>query len=211
MQWQLIAYWHRFRRGPESWGILEWAPTALLIQFLIVLLYQIAVWLWPTTETPPPAIDLTTDMQFIEFQEPAEDTPVQSTDLSDEIVETDSTQDKVNWNNARDPRTDFDQRYLALLDWSTSDDDYPSSARRSNLGKVTVLVTLYISAGGKIRDVRVRGITSSTGGHEAFQTDFAQAARDVFLNKARLKNNPYSVNGVPQDFVWNTHITFTLN
>lgn len=198
----------------ERWYVREWLAAGAAVLALLILIAQLIFMLLPgqrdiANEVPA----ITADMSFVEFQEPAETVPTETRDLSDEIIETEKpvTEEKpVNWANAVDPAMDFDQRYTARLLVESSADDYPSSARRSNLGTVTASVTLYISADGRIRDVRIRNLRASSGNIDAFRDDFIQAARRIFLTKSRLISAPYKLNGEAKDFTWDTTITFTL-
>jgi len=158
------------------------------------------------------APEIVAEMNFVEFQEPTETVQSETRDLSDEIIETDKPADEkpVNWANAVDPTMDFDQRFTARLQVESSADDYPASARRSNLGTVTAAVTLYISADGRIRDVRINNLRTSSGNIDAFRDDFVQAVRKIFLTKSRLISSPYKSGGEAKDFTWDTIITFTL-
>lgn len=116
----------------------------------------------------------------------------------------------VDWGSASDPALDGGSRYTANIVVDISPDDYPASARRSNLGNVVVAVTLYISSAGKIRDVRIRYVRGQTGSAKNFEKDFITATRNIFLNKARLNNVPYSKDGKPKDFIWDTTVTYVL-
>jgi hypothetical protein len=115
----------------------------------------------------------------------------------------------VDWGSASDPALDSG-RYTARIVVDVSPDDYPLSARRSNLGNVVVAVTLYVSSKGTIRDVRIRHIRAGSGDPKSFERDFVMATRNIFLRKARLVNLPYSREGKAHDFIWDTTVTYTL-
>ncbi|MCB1327242.1 MAG: hypothetical protein H7A21_05490 [Spirochaetales bacterium] len=196
----------------RRWGLREWLPVGLVVQLLALLLYSLIAMLWFGPEASSGEISLSPEMSFIEFQEVSDVEQAQSRDLSEEVVEVDrpEQEEEINWQNAVDPSLDPNQIYVARLDVRTSTDDYPGRARRANLGRVTVAVSLYISADGRIRDVRIRNIRSTTGGHEIYESDFIAATRRVFLTQARLIGSPYRTEGEARDFQWDTTITFTL-
>lgn len=116
----------------------------------------------------------------------------------------------VDWGNGSDPTLDAGSRYTARIIVDVSQNDYPASARRSNLGNVIVAVTLYVSSKGNIRDVRVRYVRASSGDVKPFERDFILATRNIFLKKARLANMPYSKEGKAHDFIWDTTVTYSL-
>jgi outer membrane biosynthesis protein TonB len=181
----------------------------LIFIFFIDFLYKII----PTYKKEEPTkISLSTDLSFIEYEEP-QPIPQQSStkDLSENILETtQKTEEKINWQNAVDPTLDFTQRYAAKISVTISPEDYPDRAKRSNLGIVRVSVALYIGSDGKIKDVKIRKIESSTGNIQAFEQDFIDAVRKIFLQKAKLLNKPYQIQGEYKDFIWYTTVTFTL-
>jgi len=206
-----LLYW--IARRTERWYAREWLAAGAVVLALLVTMAQLIFMLLPgkdagTGEAP----EIVAEMSFVEFQEPTETVQSETRDLSDEIIETDKPADEkpVNWANAVDPTMDFDQRFTARLQVESSADDYPASARRSNLGTVTAAVTLYISADGRIRDVRIRNLRTSSGNIDAFRGDFIQAVRKIFLTKSRLISSPYKSSGEAKDFTWDTTITFTL-
>lgn len=206
-----LLYW--IARRTERWYAREWLAAGAVVLALLVVFAQLIFMLLPgkddgTGEAP----EIVAEMNFVEFQEPTETVQSETRDLSDEIIETDKPADEkpVNWANAVDPTMDFDQRFTARLQVESSADDYPASARRSNLGTVTAAVTLYISADGRIRDVRIRNLRTSSGNIDAFRGDFVQAVRKIFLTKSRLISSPYKSGGEAKDFTWDTIITFTL-
>lgn len=206
-----LLYW--IARRTERWYAREWLAAGAVVLALLVVFAQLIFMLLPgkddgTGEAP----EIVAEMSFVEFQEPTETVQSETRDLSDEIIETDKPADEkpVNWANAVDPTMDFDQRFTARLQVESSADDYPASARRSNLGTVTAAVTLYISADGRIRDVRIRNLRTSSGNIDAFRGDFVQAVRKIFLTKSRLISSPYKSGGEAKDFTWDTTITFTL-
>lgn len=206
-----LLYW--VARRTERWYAREWLAAGAVVLALLVVFAQLIFMLLPgkddgTGEAP----EIVAEMSFVEFQEPTETVQSETRDLSDEIIETDKPADEkpVNWANAVDPTMDFDQRFTARLQVESSADDYPASARRSNLGTVTAAVTLYISADGRIRDVRIRNLRTSSGNIDAFRGDFEEAVRKIFLTKSRLISSPYKSGGEAKDFTWDTTITFTL-
>lgn len=206
-----LLYW--IARRTERWYAREWLAAGAVVLALLVVFAQLIFMLLPgkddgTGEAP----EIVAEMSFVEFQEPTETVQSETRDLSDEIIETDKPADEkpVNWANAVDPTMDFDQRFTARLQVESSADDYPASARRSNLGTVTAAVTLYISADGRIRDVRIRNLRTSSGNIDAFRGDFVQAVRKIFLTKSRLISSPYKSGGEAKDSTWDTTITFTL-
>ncbi|MCS7204931.1 MAG: hypothetical protein NZ853_04480 [Leptospiraceae bacterium] len=159
------------------------------------------------------SVSIFTDLSIIEYQEPtAPIQQAQTKDLSETIIETQKPlkEEQVNWQNAVDPTLDFSQRYVAKISVQVSPDDYPSKAKAFNLGKVKVYVMLYISSTGKIKDVKVRNIESTSGNIDAFREDFYQAVRKIFLEKGKLLSPPYQVNGEYKDFIWYTSVTFML-
>jgi hypothetical protein len=114
----------------------------------------------------------------------------------------------ADWGTADDPALDGGSRYSARIAVQISDDDYPSAARRANLGNVVVAVTLLISAEGKISDVRIRYVRGTNV--DNFKNDFITATRKIFLQKARIVNMPYAKNGKRVHFVWDTSVTFKM-
>lgn len=206
-----LLYW--IARRTERWYAREWLAAGAVVLALLVTMAQLIFMLLPgkdagTGEAP----EIVAEMSFVEFQEPTETVQSETRDLSDEIIETDKPADEkpVNWANAVDPTMDFDQRFTARLQVESSADDYPASARRSNLGTVTAAVTLLISADGRIVDVQIRNLRTSSGNIDAFRGDFVQAVRKIFLTKSRLISPPYKSGGEAKDFTWDTTITFTL-
>lgn len=196
----------------RGWTLREWCLSGLAVQLFAVLLAEAVIQLWPAGNPDAVNLELSTEMTFVEYQEIDEAPQAKSKDLSDEIVEVEKKQeDEINWNNAVDPTMDFSQRYTAMLDVNQGPDDYPSAARNANLGRVTAAIRLYIDAGGRIRDVRVRNIRSAGGTHAAFEQEFVASIRRLILQKTKLKSRPYKdASGAAQDFVWDTTITFTL-
>lgn len=206
-----LLYW--IARRTEHWYAREWLAAGAVVLALLVVFAQLIFMLLPgEDEGTGEAPEIVAEMSFVEFQEPTETVQSETRDLSDEIIETDKPADEkpVNWANAVDPTMDFDQRFTARLQVESSADDYPASARRSNLGTVTAAVTLYISSDGRIRDVRIRNLRTSSGNIDAFRGDFVQAVRKIFLTKSRLISSPYKSGGEAKDFTWDTTITFTL-
>ncbi|MBX7057557.1 MAG: energy transducer TonB [Leptospirales bacterium] len=195
----------------RHWTLREWSAIGIALQLLLTLFYQVGVWLWPRGAIHPEALQLSVDMSYVEFRPPEEVRPADSQELSDRIQEVDQTQTEVNWNNAVDPALDVNQRYVALLDVNRDANDYPRAARLANLGRVTVAVRLYIDGSGRIRDVKIRRISSDGDAHRPFQADFAASVRNVLLNKTRVKSRPYIVDGQARDIVWDTVIAFTLD
>lgn len=194
------------------WGMKEWLGAGLgteVVLILVIYLFQI---LLPRPKTDVPEPVLSSELSFVEFQEIRTEKPQEVQDLSDKIIEKDklSEEKPINWENAADPAMDPSQRYVARLRVNISPDDYPSRARRANLGRVTVAVSLYISASGKIRDVRVHNIRSQGDSAIQFHDDFKSAVRKILLQKTRLMNSPYKSSEGAEDFVWNTTVTFTL-
>ncbi len=196
----------------RGWTLREWCVAGFALQLLVVLIAEAVIQLWPVGDPDAVNLELSTEMTFIEYQEIDEAPQAKSKDLSNEIVEVEKKEvDEINWNNAVDPTMDFSQRYTALLDVNQGPDDYPSAARNANLGRVTAAIRLYIDAGGRIRDVRVRNIRSAGGSHAAFEQEFVASIRRLILQKTKLKSRPYTdASGAAQDFVWDTTITFTL-
>ena len=195
----------------QKWGMREWMPVSFFIQIILIGLVQLIFYLWPLSQIEPPTINLSTDMSFVEFDSQVSD-QAQSKDLADEVIAVDKLKDDtpINWNNAIDPAFDFDQRYTAILSINNANEEYPGSATTAKIGTVQVGVRIYIDASGNIRDAQILSIRSRGGAHKAFEEDFKKAARRVILYKTKLKNNPYKVNGVSKDFVWETTISFSL-
>lgn len=208
----LLSYSHWLERT-ERWGLREWLPVGFLLQLIMLLIFQLGMWLWPTGEPENVDLSVSTEMTFVEYNEVEDVVTPESKDLSDEIVEVDKLleEEKINWANAVDPTLDINQRYSIFLDARTGDEDYPDPARRANLGRVTAAVRVYIDKNGRVRDVRVRNIRSQGGGHEPFRTEFIRSIRNVLLNKTRVEGRPYVVNGEAKDIVWDTTISFTIN
>jgi hypothetical protein len=208
----MLNYHHLLQRV-ERWGLREWMPVGFFIQVIAVILFQVALWLWPAS--PPEQVDLkiSTEMTFVEYNEVQDVRTPETRDLSDEIVEVEKLieEEKINWANAVDPTLDVSQRYSIFLDARTGDEDYPDPARRANLGRVTAAVRVYIDRNGHVRDVRVRNIRSQGGGHEPFRDEFVRSIRNVLLNKTRVEGRPYVVDGEAKDIVWDTTISFTIN
>lgn len=201
----------RIAEKTRRWSLAEWSPFAIVVQSLLITLFWIGQLLWPRPQMDQIDLNPSTEMTFIEYQEVQQDTAAQTQDLSEDIQEVEKQKDEVNWENAVDPALDPTQRFTALLDVNKGPEDYPGSARNANLGRVTVAVRLYIDANGRIRDVRIRDMRSPGDAHKPFETDFRRSVRNLLLNKTRLKNKPYTVDGQPRDFVWDTRITFTLD
>ncbi|GIX40643.1 MAG: hypothetical protein KatS3mg129_0376 [Leptospiraceae bacterium] len=197
----------------EKWDLKNWVFTGMILQILIILVFDFIYRLIPEDNTKNPIqISLSTDMSFIEYEEPQIQTEqAQTKDLSEKIIETtQKTEEKINWQNAVDPTLDFSQRYAARISVQISPEDYPDRAKRSNLGKVKVSVALYIGSDGKIKDIKIRKIESTSGNIEAFKEDFILAVKKIFLYKAKLLNKPYQKDGEYKDFIWYTTVTFTL-
>ncbi len=195
----------------RNWDIREWAPFGFGVQVVLILIYQLGLWLWPSAADDSAPIQVNPEMTFVEFTEVKDVRAAESQDLSDKIQEVDQLKQEVNWENAVDPAFDFSQRYVALLSVRKGPDDYPRAARNASLGRVTVAVRLYIDARGKIRDVRIRNIRSDGDAHKPFEREFMAAVRNLLLNKTEVRSRPYLVNGVAQDIVWDETITFTLD
>lgn len=195
----------------SSWSLREWIPASVILQILVILLVQLIGYLIPKTKPRPPVISLSTDMSFVEFETKTTQ-HTRSKDLSDEVIAVDKLKDDepINWNNAKDPTFDFDQRYVAILSINNANEEYPSSATTAKIGVVQVNVRMYIDASGQIRDVKILNIRSRGGAHKPFKNDFIKAAKRVIMYKTKLKNQPYKVSGVAKDFVWETTIAFTL-
>ncbi|MBW7857364.1 MAG: hypothetical protein H3C43_03480 [Leptonema sp. (in: Bacteria)] len=203
---------YRVADRTEDWYTKEWLTIGSIVLLLLITFAQLIYFLIPN-QKPINLFDpnLVAEMTFVEFQEPTDTVQVETRDLSDEIIETDKTEEKpINWANAVDPTMDFDQRYSARLFVNIGPNDYPERARRSNLGTVTAAVTLYIAANGQIKDVKIRTIRTSSGNLDAFQDEFAQSVRKIFLTQAKLASAPYSSGGEARDFTWDTTVTFTL-
>lgn len=196
----------------RNWDMRHWLSLGLIFQIVMVLLTELGMWLWPEGKPESADIQFADQMSFVEYNEKVEDVKAESRDLSDKIIETDKiTDDKpINWNNAADPAMDFDQRYQPSLLVNISRDDYPDRARRANAGRVDVAVSLYISASGKIRDVRIRNIRTNSATAEEFKPEFIQAVRKILLTQSRMTGKPYKQNGKAVDFKWDTVVTFTL-
>lgn len=197
----------------EKWDLKNWVFMGMLLQILMIMVFDFIYRLIPEDNTKNPIqISLSTDMSFIEYEEPQIQTEqAQTKDLSEKIIETtQKTEEKINWQNAVDPTLDFSQRYTARISVQISPEDYPDRAKRSNLGKVKVSVALYIGADGKIKDIKIRKIESTSGNIEAFKEDFILAVKKIFLYKAKLLNKPYQKDGEYKDFIWYTTVTFTL-
>lgn len=207
------AWWSQAYARMQSWDLREWLPVAFVLQIVVLLLYQLVIFLIPAAEPESVDLSISTEMTFIEFNEVEDVKPPESRDLSDDIVEVDKLkeEEQINWANAVDPTLDFSQRYSLFLDARTGNDDYPDGARRANLGRVTAAVRVYIDKSGRIRDVKVRSIRSQGGGHEPFQSEFIRSIRNVLLNKTRVEGRPYMVDGEAKDIVWDTTISFTIN
>ncbi len=201
------------RRFIDKWDLKNWIFTGFILQIIVIFLIDFIYRFLPdNTSLEYEKISLTTEMSFIEYQEPQITSNAQAKELSDKIIETtkQTKQEEINWQNAVDPTLDFNQRYAARISVNISPDDYPERAKRSNLGKVKVSVALYINAEGKIKDVKIRSIESSNGNIEIYKPDFVQAIRKIFLQKSKLLNKPYQVNGEYKDFIWYTNVIFTL-
>lgn len=198
----------------RKWDIREWVVVGFVLEVVLLFLYQGIVDLIPEEKIGEPVdIVMSAQLDFIEYQEIRTNVPVSdSQDLSDRIIEKRdlSTKQNINWENAADPVTDFNQRYVARLLVDVSDSDYPVRARNANLGRVVVAVSLYISAEGKIQDVKIRYISSDGNASKPFDREFMKSARNIILNKTRLLNPPFRTKGEAVDFVWDTTVTFTL-
>lgn len=132
-------------------------------------------------------------------------------DKSSNNTGSESGEPNVDWGSADDPTIDGGTRYAAQLLVEISPEDYPASARRAGIGDVKVNVVIYISGATKrVRDVRIRNVRSPGDVHKPFEADFIAATRRVLMTKTRLLNSPYSKEGKPRDFVWDTSVTFTL-
>ncbi len=204
-----------FLRIVEEWDYRHWFLFGSIVQFILVLFFEILFQIFPREELKQTEIiNLSTELSFLEYQEPVPSPVVpQTRDLSEEIIETKKPIDKVeeiNWQNAVDPSLDFNQRYVPRIAISISPDDYPERAKKSNIGIVKVSVALYIDSSGKIRDVKIRKMESDSGNIELFRNEFIMAVRKVFLEKSKLLNKPYEVDGTPRDFIWYTTVTFVL-
>ncbi|MDH5655029.1 MAG: energy transducer TonB [Spirochaetia bacterium] len=196
----------------KKWDMREWIIASFFIQLILIASAQLVLDLLPGSQDFSTDEIVMTEMTFVEYNEIQEEKPVETQDLSDEIIEKDklSEDPPVNWNNAVDPTMDFDQRYNARLMVNISPDDYPSRAKRANIGIVRVAVTMYIDSTGKIRDVKIRSIRSQDGALENYKGDFTSAARNILLKKTKLVNLPYAKGGASRDFVWDTTISFTI-
>lgn len=122
-----------------------------------------------------------------------------------------STSSNVDWGTASDPSVEGGSRYAPDI-WidGNLEDFYPPRARQSNLGKVTVALSLYFDSKGQVRDVKIRYIRSAASAHKPYEVDFIQAARQVALTKMRLRNAGFKKEGRSVDFIWDTAINFTL-
>ncbi len=124
---------------------------------------------------------------------------------------SDAYGENVDWGTGTDPTLEGGSRYNANLIVDVSPNDYPASARRAAIGDVVVAVTLYISgSNSRIRRVKIRYVRSNGNVHKPFEQAFIDSSLKILLQKTRLANLPYSENGKPRDFVWDTKITFTL-
>ena len=204
----------RLARRVQLWGIWQWLTAGLVTHLVLIVCAEWLLSLWPHDKNlTGPELAMVTDLNFVEFQETRTTVQTESQDLSEKIVEKEKIVKKkeINWENAADPTIDFTQRYVARLMVNISPNDYPARARRAEVGKVTVAVSLYISASGKIRDVKIRKIRSNAGAADLFEGDFKKAVRRILLQKTRLSGQPYTLDGEAKDFVWDTTVTFTLN
>ncbi len=194
------------------WTLREWSAVGLGLQILVAIGIEGARLLLPEPQRSDEPFALTAQLDFIEFQEIQKEKPAEVQDLSDKIIEKDklSEEKPINWENASDPTMDPNQRYMAKLMVNISPDDYPSRARRAEIGRVTVAVSLYISSAGKIRDVRIRSIRSAGDAAKPFTDDFQAAVRKILLQKTKLLNAPYKGEAGSNDFIWDTTVTFTL-
>jgi len=194
------------------WDMREWLFVSFFLQILAIAVFQIILDLLPSTSEFSPDQIVMKEMSFVEYNEVKEEKPVETQDLSDEIIEKDKLDEEppVNWNNAVDPAMDMNQRYNARLLVNISPDDYPDRAKRANIGLVTVAVTMYIDSSGKIRDVKIRNIRSADGAVDLYKGDFNEAARKILLKKTKLVNLPYATGGQNKDFIWDTTISFTI-
>jgi hypothetical protein len=129
----------------------------------------------------------------------------------DDSIGTGQSASNVDWGTASDPSVEGGSRYAPDI-WidGNLEDFYPPRARQSNLGKVTVALSLYFDSKGQVRDVRIRYVRSAASAHKPFEADFIQAARQVALTKMRLRSAGYKKDGRSVDFVWDTAINFTL-
>ncbi len=197
----------------DKWDLKNWIILGFLLQVCLIIVLDWIYQFFPEEKKEPVQISLSTEMSFVEYQEPQPQTSQSQTrELSDKIIETTKKveEEPINWQNAVDPSMDFTQRYVAKIAVNISPDDYPERAKRSNLGKVKVSVALYISAEGKIKDVKINKVESVSGNIDLFKQDFIDAVRKIFLKKSRLLNQPYQIDGEYKDFVWYTTVTFTL-
>lgn len=117
----------------------------------------------------------------------------------------------VDWGTASDPAIEGGSRYNPQI-WidGNLEDFYPPRARQSNLGKVAVLMTVYVNDKGQILDVRIRGVRSTGNVHKPFEADFIAAARQIALTRMRLGTAGYKKDGRPVHFKWDFPIYFSL-
>jgi hypothetical protein len=193
----------------SRWDIREWIVVSVIIQFLLLVIFDLILYLFPGESTVQP-LQISTQLEFVEFSETRSEAASQKQELSETIVEKErlSEEPPVNWSNAADPS--LGTRYSARLAVEISPDDYPVRARRTDAGAVRVAVTLYIASDGRIRDVKIRSITGDGNTAEIYREDFIRSVRNIMMNRARLTNSPYAVRGQGVDFIWDTVITFTL-
>ncbi len=198
----------------RNWRAREYALTSLGIQAVVAPLIHIFLFVqWCNKpDNGPINLSMVSELSIVEFQDIQQGPVKGAQDMSEEIIEREKlTEDKpINWSNATDPTLDMDQRYAAKLLVNISPDDYPQRARRANVGEVTVAVTLYIGADGRVRDVKIRQIRSPGNAAQTFEEDFIRSVRTLLLTKTRLASRPYTVKGEARDFQWDTTVTFTL-
>ncbi len=208
----IVQFFDALATRTRNWTMREWLSTGVLLQIVLLVLYQLILWIIPEKEEPPLDLSLSAEMTFVEFQEQVAQKTTQTKDLSDKIIEQDKmpAEEPINWDNAADPATDASQRYNARLLVNISPDDYPSRARRASIGQVVVAVTLYIRADGRIGDVKIRKIRSVGDSAKPFEKDFILAVRKILLQKTRLLSSPFNDGHGARDFIWDTTVTFTL-
>ena len=190
----------------------EWFISGVIVLILILLFTQLILILLPSEKIIMPEIAPVTDLKFVEYQEIQTETPAETQDLSDEIIEKEKKDDlkKINWENAADPTFDTSQRYRPLFRINFSEDDYPQRARRSNLPRVIVTFSMLVGANGQIQDVRIRKIRSLGNAHIPFERDFRKAVRKIIMRQTKLLTRPYTAGGVGRQFKWDYKIEFVL-
>ena len=202
----------RLGERADRFGNREWFTIGVIVQVLLLLLAQLILNLLPVEVIKPPEIAAVTDLKFVEYQEIRTETPAESQDLSDEIIEKEK-KDKlqpINWSNASDPTFDTTQRYRPLFRIGFSADDYPMRARRSNLPRVTVTFSMLIGPDGKIQDLKIKSIRSRSDAHKPFEKEFVEAVRRIILKQTKLVTKPYTVGGAATSFRWDNKIEFIL-